>query len=137
MSESSVVYFDNFCYKMCLWNKFVVVKPCHSWKYLWLCYRHYKGLPWWLSGKESTCQCKRCEVDPWSGKISWRRKWQPTPVFSPGEPHGQRRLVGCSPWGHKDSDLTQWLNNHSRHCTYFAPYVPFKVGFYLLIYWSY
>ena len=39
------------------------------------------GLPWWLSGKESACQCRRCEFDPWSGKISWGKKWQHTPVF--------------------------------------------------------
>ena len=37
----------------------------------------------------------------------WRRAWQPTPVFTPGEPHGQRSLVGCSPWGHKESDVTE------------------------------
>ena len=35
------------------------------------------------------------------GKIPWRRKWQPTPVFLPGESHGQRNLAGYSPWGHK------------------------------------
>ena len=51
------------------------------------------GLPWGLSGKESACQCKRCEFDPWIGKIPWRRKWQPTPVFLPGKSHGQRSLV--------------------------------------------
>ena len=44
------------------------------------------------------------------GKIPWRRKWQPTPVFLPGESHGQRSLVGYSPWGHKESDTT----GHSR-----------------------
>jgi len=36
---------------------------------------------------------------PWVRKISWRRRWQATPVFLPGESHGQRRLAGCSPWG--------------------------------------
>ena len=41
------------------------------------------------------------------GKISWRRKWHPTPVFLPGKPHGQRSLVGYSPWGHKESDTTE------------------------------
>jgi len=35
-------------------------------------------------------------------KIPWRREWQPTPVFLPGESHGQRRLMGYSPWGHKE-----------------------------------
>ena len=37
----------------------------------------------------------------------WRRKWQPTPVFLPGESHGQRSLMGCSPWGHTESDTTE------------------------------
>ena len=58
------------------------------------------GLSRRLSSKESVCQCrvcKRCEFDSWLGKIPWRRKWQHTPVFSPGEFHGQRSLVGYSP----------------------------------------
>ena len=38
---------------------------------------------------------------------NWRRKWQPTPVFLPGESHGQRSLVGCSPWGRTESDTTE------------------------------
>ena len=39
----------------------------------------------WLSGKDSACQRRRRRFDPWVGKILWRRKWQPTPVFFPGE----------------------------------------------------
>ena len=69
-----------------------------------------RGLPGGASGKESACQCRRCKrcgFDPWVGKISWRRKWQPTPVFLPGESHGQRSLVGYSLWGHKESDTTE------------------------------
>ena len=54
-------------------------------------------------------QCGRTVFDLWFGKIPWRRKWQPTPVFLPGEFHGQRGLVGYSPWGHKESDMTEWL----------------------------
>ena len=42
-------------------------------------------------------RCRRCEFNPWAGKIPWRRKWQPTSVFLPGKSHGQRRLVGYSP----------------------------------------
>ena len=42
-------------------------------------------------------------------QIPWRRKWQPTPVFLPGKFHEQRSLVGYSPWGHKESDTTEWL----------------------------
>ena len=65
------------------------------------------GLPRWLSGKESAYQWRRCMFDPWVRKIPWRRKWQPTPVFLPGESHGQRSLPGYSPWGHKESDTTE------------------------------
>jgi len=62
------------------------------------------------SGKESTCQCgrhKRYGFHPWVGKIPWRREWLPTPVFLPGESYGQRRLVSHSPWGCKESDMTE------------------------------
>ena len=63
--------------------------------------------PGGASGKEPSCQCrrhKRCGFDPWVRKIPWRREWLPTPVFLPGEFHGQRSLVGYSPWGHKELD---------------------------------
>ena len=75
-------------------------------------------LPPWFRGKESTCQCRRhrgCGFDPGVGKIPWRRKWQPTPVFLPGESHGQRILVGYSPRGRKESDTTQPVNKSSKH----------------------
>ena len=45
--------------------------------------------------------------DPWVRKIPWRRGWKHTLVFLPGECHGQRILVGYSPWGHKESDTTE------------------------------
>ena len=57
--------------------------------------------PWWLSSKEPACLCGRCSFDPWVGKIPWRREWQPTSVFLPGESHGQRSLAGYSLWGPK------------------------------------
>ena len=60
--------------------------------------------------KEPTCQCRRCEscsFDPWVKKISWRRAWQPTPVFLPGESRGQRSLEGYILQGHKESDTTE------------------------------
>ena len=59
------------------------------------------GLPWWLSSKEPTCQCRTHRFDSWVRKILWRRKWQPTPVFLPGKSHGQRSLAGYSPQRHK------------------------------------
>ena len=46
----------------------------------------------------------------WGRKIPWRRKWQPTPVLLPGKFHGQRSLVGYSPWHHKESDMTEGLH---------------------------
>ena len=64
------------------------------------------------SGKETACQCRRRRwhgFDPRVGKIPWRRKWQPTLVFLPGESHGQRNLVGYSPWTRKESDTTEQL----------------------------
>ena len=73
-----------------------------------------RELPWWLNGKESTCQCRRWEFDPWIGRIPWRGKWQPTPVFLPGKSHGQRSLAGYSPWGRKEPDTTQQLNSPTR-----------------------
>ena len=61
-------------------------------------------------GKESACQgrrCKRWGFNPWACNILWRRKWQPTPIFIHGKPHGQRSLVGYSPQGHKELDMTE------------------------------
>ena len=63
-------------------------------------------LPWWLSGKESACQCRTHGFEPWVWKIFWRKKWQPTPVFLYGKSQGQRSLAGYSPWGRKESDMT-------------------------------
>ena len=54
-------------------------------------------------------EMQRHRLDPWVRKIPWRRKWQPTPVFLPGESHGQRSLEGYSSWGHKELDVTEHL----------------------------
>ena len=72
----------------------------------------FKGVPRWHSGKESACQCrrrKRCRFNPWVGKIAWSRKWPHTPVLLPGKFHGQKTLLGRSPWGRKESDMTEQL----------------------------
>ena len=58
-------------------------------------------LSWWLSGKESARQWRRCKLDLWMGKIPWRRKWQPTPVLLPRKSQGQWSLAGYCPWGCK------------------------------------
>ena len=72
-------------------------------------------IPRWLSGKESTIPCRRCRrlrFDPWVGKITWRRKWQPPPIFLPGKSHRQRNLVGYSPRGCKQLDMIE----HTHMC---------------------
>ena len=57
-------------------------------------------------------RCKRRRLDSWLRKIPWRRAWQPTPVLVPGKSHWQKSLIGCSPWGHKESDMTERLHFH-------------------------
>ena len=61
------------------------------------------------NGKKICLQCRRPGFDPWVRKFLWRREWQSTQVFLPGELHGQRSPVGYSPWGRKESDTTEQL----------------------------
>ena len=65
-----------------------------------------KGLPWWL---------KQMWLNPWVEKIAWSRKGQPIPIFLSGKSLGQRGLAGCSPWGQKESDMTQRVVKASQH----------------------
>ena len=60
-------------------------------------------------------QCRKPRIDPWVGKIVWRREWQPTSVFLPGKSHGQRSLVGYSLWSHKESEMTDRLTLFNEH----------------------
>ena len=80
----------------------------------------FLGFPGSSDGKESNCNAGDLGSIPGLGKspgggygnplqYSWRRKWQSTPVFLPGESHGQRSLAGYNPWGHKESDTTKGL----------------------------
>ena len=69
----------------------------------------FKGLPLWLRWLRICQQCKRPEFDSWVRKISWSTEWLPNPVLLPGEAHGQRSLVGYSPWVHIESDTTEQL----------------------------
>ena len=71
------------------------------------------GFPGGATGKEPASQrstCKRHGFDPWVGNIPWRRKWQPTLVFLPGESLGWRSLAGYSPRGYKELDTTERLH---------------------------
>ena len=71
------------------------------------------GLPWWLSGKESTCRCRRCGFDPWVRKIPSRMKWRPIPVFLPWKCRGQRRLMSYSLWCWERVRHDLVINNNS------------------------
>ena len=71
-----------------------------------------RGLPGGTNGQEPTCQCRghrRHGFNPWLWNIPWRRAWQSTPVFLPGESYGQRSLVGYRPCDCKESDMTERL----------------------------
>ena len=58
------------------------------------------------------------QFNPWVSKILWRRKWQPTPVLLLGKSHGQRSMVGYSPWGLKESDTTERLHSLTHSLTH-------------------
>ena len=81
----------------------------------------------WLSGKESACKAEDSGDPgsiPGSGLFPWRRKWQPSPVFLPGESHGQSSLVGYSTRGCKESDMIELLTLspfHSLHSLIWNP----------------
>ena len=62
---------------------------------------------WWFRWWRVGLQCRRPGFIPWVGKIPWRRKWQPTAVFSPEESHGQKSLADYSSWGRQELDTTE------------------------------
>ena len=88
-------------------------------------------LPRWHSGEESTCQCGRRKrrFDPWVGKIPWRRKGQPTPVFLPGESQGRRSLAGVA---HEVTTSQTQLSTHVHTQVIPTALVPHR-SIYLLI----
>ena len=67
-------------------------------------------VPQMVKKKQICLRCRRPRFDSWVGKTPWRRKWQPAPVFLPGESHGQRNPAGYSPWGCKETDTTNAFN---------------------------
>ena len=69
-----------------------------------------EDFPGGSDGKSVCLQCGRAGLNPWVGKILWRRKWQPTPVLLPGKSHGRRSLVGYNPWDAKELDTTERLH---------------------------
>ena len=90
----------------------IIPEHCHPGKLTWASVHSFywgRVFPGVSDCKESACNAGRPRFDPWVKKIPWRRKWLPTPVFLPRESHGQRSLVGYSPWVHKESDTTEGL----------------------------
>ena len=71
---------------------------------------------------------KRHGFSLWVGRIPWRRKWKPTPVFSPGQFHGQRRLVGYHPWDHEESDTTDHAGTNG-----IIHYILLRLAFVLVV----
>ena len=71
--------------------------------------RFVMGFPSGSDGKESAYRCKKTQVRSLGWEDPWRREWQLTPVFLPGESHGQRSLAGYSPWSSTESDTTEQL----------------------------
>ena len=69
------------------------------------------SFPYGWEGEESACNAGDGSSNPRLGRFPWRRKWQPTPLFLPGEFHGQRSLAGHSSWGPKESDTTKQLTH--------------------------
>ena len=76
-----------------------------------------KGLPWWLSSQESACNARDAGLNPWVGKITRRRKWQPTPVFLPGNSMDRRAGWGTAtiPWGRTEHQEHCLTNGHRPH----------------------
>ena len=88
----------------------------------------WSWFPWWLRLQRICLPlCRRPRFDPWGRKILWRREWLPTPVFLPGEFHEQRSLVGYSPWGHKESDMTEWLTLSISLLYFNSHYIIFNI----------
>ena len=73
------------------------------------------GPPGWLSGKESACHCRRCRFDPWLRKMPWRRTWQPTSGFLPGESHDRGVLWATVHGVTKELDTTERLKQPTNH----------------------
>ena len=99
---------------MPFYSEISVFPPLFFFFFFWLITNKLIGLPWLLSGKESTCQCRRQGFSLWIRKLPWRRKWQPTPVFLPGKFHRQKSLAGYSPWDPIESDTAEWLDNNNN-----------------------
>ena len=87
---------------------------CLSWDFQLISLPIILGFPGGSEGKQSACNAGDLGLITWVGTIPWRRKWQSTPVFVPGESRGQRSLAGYSPQRLKESDTTEKLSTHAQ-----------------------
>ena len=127
-------FFFLFCFHWNIFDLYCVYMYIYIYTHIYT-----QWLPRWYNGTRSTCQCRRhrsCGFDPWVGKIPWSRKWQTGPVFLPGQFHRQRSLVGYSPWGYKESDVTEplstWIHIYIYIHIYTYLYTYIYVGIYIL-----
>ena len=99
------------------YNTFVLSMTGEHFNQRMIDWRQYKisWLPLWLRWWRICLQCGRPKFEPWVRKILWKRAWLTTPVFLPGEFHGQRSLAGYSPWDHKEVDTTEQLTHTHTH----------------------
>ena len=77
--------------------------------------------------------CGRPRFNTLVGKIPWRRKWHPTPVPLPGKSHGRRSWIGYSPWGHKESDMTEWLHFSISPSNEYSWLISFRIDWFDLL----
>ena len=99
--------------------------------------RAWLSRSWWLSGKETACQCRRCRkhgFNLWVGTIPWRKSWQPTLVFLPGESHGQRSLVVYKVHGVAKSQTNKPLSMHPWAIIPMVIYSPSTFSFSFLFF---
>ena len=95
---------SHFCFKSLLVKCHLLSSNPHLNCHLPMCLKQMAQL---VENLSTYRRHRRRRFEPWIRKIPWRRKLQPTPVFLPEKSHVQRSLVGCSPWGHKESDTTE------------------------------
>ena len=120
----SFLQFDSLCFQdlrpLCWKPSYLVYGPGHSTPGMsqlsfpiWSDVRVNKVIPIRYTHTDFIFHiCIHLRLSPWIRKIPWRRKWQPTPVFLPGKSHGLRSLLGYSPWGRKELDMTEQLHIH-------------------------
>ena len=111
------------CFTECfIWITKAILVPISFWLFfqvLLRCNWHMSQTALVVKNPPANARHMRCGFSPWVRKILWRRAWLPTPVFLPGKSHGQKSLVGYSPWGHKElgmNEATKFTNWHTALC---------------------